>query len=154
FSPRTARPRPSAPAGEVVCPPTSIRGRRPRPRRRRTLRPLAPAAARHGGRARTLRGERGPGSDRARARPGGEPRWLASDDPAMVLHAAGIECAHGEQVAAAEAEAAAERLGFPLVAKAVAPGLVHKSDVGGVVLGLESPAAVARAVATLRERMD
>jgi len=40
------------------------------------------------------------------------------------------------------------------VAKAVAPGLVHKSDVGGVVLGLESPAAVARAVATLRERMD
>ncbi len=42
---------------------------------------------------------------------------------------------------------------IPLVAKAIAPGLLHKSDVGGVVLGLESPAAVAGAVATLRERM-
>src|SRR5262249_24154202 len=84
---------------------------------------------------------------------GDEPRWLASDDLAMVLRAAGIDFAHGESVAAAEAEAAAERLGFPVVAKAVAPGLLHKSEVGGVVLGLESPAAVASAVATLRERM-
>src|SRR5262249_53255745 len=72
---------------------------------------------------------------------------------AMVLRAAGIDFATGERVAPADAEAAAERLGFPLVAKAIAPGLVHKSDVGGVVLGLESPAAVARAVATLRERL-
>ena len=85
---------------------------------------------------------------------GGEPRWLAPDDLAMVLRAAGIEYAQGEQVAPDDAEAAAERLGFPLVAKAVAPGLLHKSDVGGVVQGLESPSAVARAVATLRERMD
>jgi acetyl coenzyme A synthetase (ADP forming)-like protein len=84
---------------------------------------------------------------------GGEPRWLAPVDLAMVLRAAGIAFADGEQVAPDEAEAAAERLGFPLVAKAVAPGLLHKSDVGGVVLGLESPAAVAHAVATLRERM-
>ena len=84
---------------------------------------------------------------------GGEPRWLAADDLAMVLRAAGIEFAHGEQVAPADAEGVAERLGFPLVAKAVAPGLLHKSDAGGVVLGLESPAAVARAVATLGDRM-
>jgi hypothetical protein len=41
-----------------------------------------------------------------------------------------------------------------LVAKAVAPGLIHKSDVGGVVLGLESPATVTAAVATLRERIN
>ncbi|HJQ82499.1 MAG TPA: acetate--CoA ligase family protein, partial [Candidatus Binatia bacterium] len=56
-------------------------------------------------------------------------------------------------VAPADAPAAAERLGFPLVAKAVAPGLVHKSDVGGVVLGLDSPEAVGRAVSTLAERV-
>ena len=82
-----------------------------------------------------------------------ERRWLAPDDLAMVLRAVGIDFAHGESVTPEEAEAAAERLGFPLVAKAVAPGLLHKSDVGGVVLGLESPAAVVNAVATLRERM-
>ena len=34
--------------------------------------------------------------------------------------------------------AAAERLGYPLVAKAVAPGLVHRSDRGGVQLDLHS----------------
>ena len=85
---------------------------------------------------------------------GDEPRWLAPADVAMVLRAAGIDFAHGEQVAPAQVEIVAERLGFPLVAKAVAPGLLHKSDVGGVVLGLESPAAVAHAVATLRERLQ
>jgi acetate---CoA ligase (ADP-forming) len=85
---------------------------------------------------------------------GDEPRWLAPADVAMVLRAAGIDFAHGEQVAPADVEIVAERLGFPLVAKAVAPGLLHKSDVGGVVLGLESPAAVAHAVATLRERLQ
>ena len=98
--------------------------------------------------------DRDPGAGKPLASAGGdEPRWLAADDLAMVLRAAGIDFAAGEQVAPADAEAVAERLGFPLVAKAVAPGVVHKSDVGGVVLGLESPAAVASAVATLRERM-
>jgi acyl-CoA synthetase (NDP forming) len=59
-----------------------------------------------------------------------------------------------EVVAPADAVPAAERLGFPLVAKAIAPDVVHKSDVGGVVLGLDSPDAVARAVTTLGERME
>lgn len=45
-------------------------------------------------------------------------------------------------------------MGYPLVAKAVAPGLLHKSDVGGVVLGLESSHAVASAVKTMRERLQ
>jgi acetyltransferase len=36
---------------------------------------------------------------------------------------------------AAEAVEAAEDLGYPVVLKAEAPGLVHKSDVGGVVVG-------------------
>jgi len=82
------------------------------------------------------------------------PCWLAPGDLGTVLRAAGIVFADAEQVAPDEAVAAAERLGFPLVAKAIAPGLVHKSDVGGVILGLDAPAAVARAVAALRERMQ
>jgi acyl-CoA synthetase (NDP forming) len=81
------------------------------------------------------------------------PRWLDADDLATVLRAAGIGFADAATVAPDEAVATAERVGFPLVAKAVAPGVVHKSDVGGVVLGLDSSAAVARAVATLQERM-
>lgn len=36
----------------------------------------------------------------------------------------------------------AEELGWPVVLKAVAPGLVHKSEVGGVVVGLEDPASL------------
>ena len=39
------------------------------------------------------------------------------------------------------------------MAKAIAPGLVHKSDIGGVILDLESAHEVRTAVATLRERL-
>jgi len=49
-----------------------------------------------------------------------------------------------------EAVQAAGHLGYPVVLKALAPQLVHKSDVGGVTLGLADPAAVKReAAATL-----
>jgi acetyl coenzyme A synthetase (ADP forming)-like protein len=85
---------------------------------------------------------------------GDQAPWLAARDLATVLGAAGIPFAVTEEVAPDEAVAAAERLGFPLVAKAAAPGLLHKSDVGGVVLGLDSAGAVADAVRTLASRME
>lgn len=81
------------------------------------------------------------------------PRWLEQKDLATVLRVAGIEFAAAEQVAPGEAVATAERMGYPLVAKAVSPGVIHKSDVGGVILGLQSADAVAEAVATLVQRM-
>lgn len=84
------------------------------------------------------------------------PVWLEPADLSAVLRAAGIDFASGETVLPAEeapALAVAERLGYPLVAKAIAPGLLHKSDVGGVVLGLRSADAVRAAVRTLRDRM-
>ena len=43
----------------------------------------------------------------------------------------------------AEAQAAAERLGFPVVLKAQAAALPHKSDAGGVIIGLADADAVA-----------
>jgi acetyl coenzyme A synthetase (ADP forming)-like protein len=90
----------------------------------------------------------------ARALDGAEgPRWLDPLDVATVLRAAGIRLAATEQALPEQAVSAAEKLGYPLVAKAVAPGLVHKSDVGGVVLGLRSAADVERAVATLRDKL-
>jgi acyl-CoA synthetase (NDP forming) len=44
-------------------------------------------------------------------------------------------------------------MGYPLVAKAVSAGLVHKSDIGGVILGLHSEDDVRSAVSALRDRL-
>ena len=41
-----------------------------------------------------------------------------------------------------DAAAAAERFGFPVVLKVLSPDILHKSDIGGVKLGLGSPEAV------------
>jgi acetyl coenzyme A synthetase (ADP forming)-like protein len=78
------------------------------------------------------------------------PLWASPQDAATILRAAGVDVAAGEEVAVDDAVGAAERLGYPLVAKAVAPGLVHRSDRGGVQLDLDSGEAVAAAVAALR----
>ena len=83
-----------------------------------------------------------------------ESLWLEPDDLVTVLRAVGIECAASEQTTLEEAVATAERLGYPLVAKAISPDVLHKSDVGGVIMGLHTAEAVATAVATLVERMQ
>lgn len=51
-----------------------------------------------------------------------------------------------------EALNAARELGWPVVLKSAAPGLEHKSDVGGVLLGLLDDAAVRAAYSQLCER--
>lgn len=48
---------------------------------------------------------------------------------------------------------AARELAGPVALKAVAPGLVHKSDVGGVALELGGPTAVRRAAVAMRDRL-
>lgn len=50
----------------------------------------------------------------------------------------------------AGARQAAQALGYPVAAKLVAEGLAHKSDVGGVVLGITSEAQLERAVRALQ----
>jgi acetyl coenzyme A synthetase (ADP forming)-like protein len=81
------------------------------------------------------------------------PVWLAPDDVAAVLRAAGIELVVSETTEPPDAVATAERLGYPLVAKAIAPGLVHTTEVGGVIMGLGSAAEVAEAAAQLEARL-
>jgi acetate---CoA ligase (ADP-forming) len=49
--------------------------------------------------------------------------------------------------------AAAESIGYPVVLKTADPGVAHKSDVGGVVLGIRGPAELARAYAGLAARL-
>ncbi len=67
-----------------------------------------------------------------------EAQWLVWADVVTILQAAGIRVAEGELVPLEEVVEAAERIGFPVVIKAVVPGLVHKTDVGGVVTGVFS----------------
>ena len=63
-----------------------------------------------------------------------------------LLDAAGVPTTNDVFAATSDdAVAAADRLGYPVVLKAVCPTLVHKSDVGGVRVGLADAAAVAAA---------
>jgi acetyl-CoA synthetase len=68
-----------------------------------------------------------------------------------VLADAGLPVPAGHVTSAEDAPAAASALGYPVVVKAVAPGLLHKSDVGGVRVGLSSEREVAEAVAAMGE---
>ncbi|MCC7273974.1 MAG: acetate--CoA ligase family protein [Alphaproteobacteria bacterium] len=61
--------------------------------------------------------------------------------------------AHAVADTAAAAVAAAVRVGFPVALKTAAPGMLHKSDVGGVVLGLADADAVAGAYAAMAARL-
>jgi acetyl coenzyme A synthetase (ADP forming)-like protein len=72
--------------------------------------------------------------------------WLEPDEVDAVLSAYGIPLVESRRVAsAAEAGRAAAALGGPVVIKAIAEGLVHKSDAGGVVVGIRGATAAARA---------
>ncbi len=47
----------------------------------------------------------------------------------------------------------AEKMGYPVVIKVVSPDISHKSDVGGVITGMNSNAALREAYARLMQRM-
>ncbi len=80
-------------------------------------------------------------------------RWLSPVAVSRILHAIGVEMAQAEEVALADARFVAERLCYPLVMKAVVPGLVHKSDVGGVALGLMTAEEVQQAADQMKDRL-
>jgi acyl-CoA synthetase (NDP forming) len=93
--------------------------------------------------------------ERAMTRGGG---WLPAADAQTLIEAAGIRAAKS-RVAASEEDAvrAAAEIGYPLVLKVVGPDIVHKTDVGGVRVGLRDEAAVRAAwrdfAARLGDRM-
>ena len=51
-----------------------------------------------------------------------------------------------------ESVASARNIGFPLAMKVISPSVQHKSDKGGVILGVNSPAEVEKAYNLLLER--
>jgi acyl-CoA synthetase (NDP forming) len=80
---------------------------------------------------------------------------LAPDAARELLVAAGVPVIETVLCdSAAMAVAAADRLGYPVVAKVAHPALTHKSDVGGVRLGLLNAAAVRSAAADLLALAD
>lgn len=67
--------------------------------------------------------------------------WLAK---------AGLPVPSGQTVASKDVCAAASALGYPVALKMLGPRLAHKSEAGAVVLGLDSPAAVAQGLAQMQ----
>jgi acetate---CoA ligase (ADP-forming) len=71
-----------------------------------------------------------------------------------LLREYGIATAAAQQAGDADgALAAAESIGYPVVLKTAEPAITHKSDAGGVVLGLPGPAELAAAYADLAARL-
>jgi acyl-CoA synthetase (NDP forming) len=81
--------------------------------------------------------------------------WMPLERIATLLATVGVQLAAFRIVEPDPTAACgvAHELGFPCVLKAVAPGLVHKSDVGGVALDLPDADAVARAAESMLARV-
>ncbi len=68
---------------------------------------------------------------------------LSEVESKQLLHDAGVRVTQARLATSAEEAAAqAEEIGFPIVLKVISPDIAHKSDVGGVVLGLADAGAV------------
>ena len=77
---------------------------------------------------------------------GAQPEWLGK----KVLAAAGIRVPDGELARTVdEAARSAKRIGYPVVLKAQAAALSHKTEAGGVMLNLADEAALRAAWDTL-----
>jgi acyl-CoA synthetase (NDP forming) len=101
-----------------------------------------------------------PGSDKIAAILAQHPRagFLPLPQALSLVTALGIAVAPWQSAATSkEAAAAAKLLGYPVVLKLAAPSLIHKSDVGGVLLNLKDEVAVTAGFAELskiaRERV-
>jgi acyl-CoA synthetase (NDP forming) len=72
-----------------------------------------------------------------------------------VLRAAGVRFPEGElATSVAAAVAAAEKLGFPVALKAQSSALAHKTEAGGVLLNVDSAAAVELGWATIQANVE
>jgi len=82
------------------------------------------------------------------------PGLLSEAESGRLLDSYGIPVAPWRQAASAdEAVGAAQQLGYPVVVKAVYPGLAHKSDVGGVEVDLRTADEVREAVGRISSHL-
>ena len=83
-------------------------------------------------------------------------RYLLSDpETKAILRAYGMSLVETRAASTVdEAVAAARGIGFPVAVKILSPDVMHKSDVGGVALDLDSEAAVRSAAQRVRKRLQ
>ena len=80
--------------------------------------------------------------------------WLSEVDAKAVLEAYDIPVVSTSVVASPEEAArTAAAIGRPVALKIVSPDILHKSDVGGVMLGLTDPSKVQEAAGAMLERV-
>jgi acetyl coenzyme A synthetase (ADP forming)-like protein len=80
--------------------------------------------------------------------------WITGADAMALLTTYGISTVPTSRVQTAQGAASeAQKLGFPIVLKAWGEGLVHKSDAGGVRLGLNNSEAVTTAFEEMSKRL-
>ncbi|WP_319525074.1 acetate--CoA ligase family protein [uncultured Desulfosarcina sp.] len=85
----------------------------------------------------------------------GEGGMLAADRVYELLEAYGIDVPDWRLADDADAAvAAADEIGYPVVVKADASEVIHKSDMGGVAVNLADAAAVKKAAAAMQKRID
>ncbi len=83
-----------------------------------------------------------------------EKRDLLLSEAVLVLEHYGIPTAHGvAALTVEEAQAAAEKIGYPVAIKVISDQISHKSDVGGVQLNLRNGPAVAEAFEDMLDRI-
>jgi acetate---CoA ligase (ADP-forming) len=76
--------------------------------------------------------------------------FLDAEQSAQIAAAYGMRIPRSGMVSTAdEAAALAEELGYPVAMKLIAPGVIHKADVGGVRLGLNDGATIRSAFAEM-----
>jgi acetyl-CoA synthetase len=79
---------------------------------------------------------------------------LGQEDARALLTAYGVPFPRERVVATAEeALSAAREIGYPLVVKTARPDVLHRTEVGGVVLGVADGEALTRAVRALEARL-
>ncbi|MCC6471025.1 MAG: acetate--CoA ligase family protein [Alphaproteobacteria bacterium] len=78
---------------------------------------------------------------------------LSPQDAEQLLRDAGVPTAPSAFASTAdEAEAAAQRLGYPVALKTAAPNLLHKTEAGGVTIGIRDAAALRAGYADIARR--
>ena len=90
----------------------------------------------------------------AMSRTAQRPLWLSAEETAQLLNCYGIRFAETLMArTASEAMALASKIGFPVAVKLTSSTIVHKTDVGGVILDIESELQVEHAFEDIRTRL-
>jgi acetyltransferase len=80
--------------------------------------------------------------------------WLTEPDAKALLQAYGVPVVPSIAAPDADTAAAAARdIGYPVALKILSPDITHKSDVGGVALGLDGDAAVQAAIGAMLQNV-